>query len=102
MRVTITHSAIVVATAIVGLTGCKMGPSSGSGWNWFGSKSKPAASSALANVPTGPQLPSAGATPGSAPASAYGQTAAPASPYGASPAGYGTPATPYAGAAGSG
>ena len=61
MRANLARTAIVAAT-IMALSGCRSGASS-SGWNWGWNRKNAAASNPSLNTPSGPQLPSASATP---------------------------------------
>jgi hypothetical protein len=62
MQATLARTAIVAAT-IMALSGCRSGASS-SGWNWgWSRKSATASNPSLNSTTSGPQLPSASATP---------------------------------------
>lgn len=90
MRATLGRCAIVAAV-IVTLSGCRSGASS-SGWNW-GRKS---AGNGNSGAVSGPQLPSASATPAGAPANSYaGANPYQAAPYGGQPTSYNNTAGGY-------
>ncbi len=115
MRATTAQCAMVAAT-ILALSGCRSG-TSGSGWNWGWGRKSAASNPSMNSTPSGPQLPSAGASqPAYAPGS-YGSPASPAvssgypdqtstnpyqanpyqtTPYAGQPTGYNNPATPAA------
>jgi hypothetical protein len=110
MRATTAQCAIVAAT-ILALSGCRSGTSS-SGWNWGWGRKSAASNPSINTTPSGPQLPSAGASqPAYAPGS-YGSPASPAvssgypdqtstnpyqtTPYPGQPTGYNNSAPPAA------